>query len=254
MAKRAQNSTKASPRTADSRTAGNVPGGKTAGTRGAARKAAPRRGSQTLLLAVVVGVVLVAAAIIIFAINNAQAPLQSTNRVGDGTAWGPANAPVVIEEYSDYGCSHCADFALGTGEQLRAEYAATGKVRFVYNHFIIGGTPTANAANAAECAADQGRFWDYSDGLFNRQTASADPFNKTALKQYAADLGLDTAQFNRCVDSDQHLEKVYQDTNTGRGRGVKATPSFFIGSQMIEGAIPYADFKAAIDAALAAAE
>ena len=247
MAKRSQTS-KAPPQAARSHTTGGAPKRQPAGT------TSRRRGSQTMLLAIIGGVVLIAAIIIIFAVRNAQAPLQATNRVGEGTAWGPANAPVVIEEYSDYGCHFCAVFAESTGRQLRDEYESTGKVRFEFNHFIIGGPATANAANAAECAADQGRFWDYSDALFARQGTSADPFNKSALKQYALDLGLDTEQFNRCVDADQHIEAVYQDSNLGRGRGVQATPTFFIGGQKIEGAESYQTFKSVIDAALAEAE
>ncbi len=250
MAKQRTQSAKAATRSADPRTAGATPAKKSQ----AAKRAPARKGSQGMLLAIVIGVVVLAAALIIYAISSANRPIAATNRVGEGTAWGAAGAPVVIEDYSDFGCHFCAQFAQTTGEQLRAEYEATGKVRFEFKHFIIGGETTRGAANAAECAADQGKFWDYHDVLFARQGTSANPFAVAALKQYAADLGLDTVQFNRCVDTNQHIQTINDDSRIGRGRGVQATPTFFIGSQKIEGAESYATFKAAIDAALAAAQ
>ncbi|OQA47467.1 MAG: Disulfide bond formation protein D precursor [Chloroflexi bacterium ADurb.Bin325] len=211
-----------------------------------------------MLLAIVIGVVVLAAALIIYAISSSNKPIVATERVGEGAVWGAADAPVLIEAYEDYGCHFCAQFSQTTGEQIRAEYEKTGKVRFEFKSFIIGGEPTRNAANAAECAADQGKFWDYHDVLFARQGTSANPFSAAALKQYAADLGLDTVQFNRCVDSGQHVREVNEDSRIARGRGVQATPTFFItspgGTQRIEGAESFATFKGAIDAALASVQ
>lgn len=205
-----------------------------------------------LLLGVIAAVVVVAAGLILLALQAAQKPIAATDRVGEGAAWGPADAVVKIVDYSDFGCSHCAAFAGSQGQQLRAEYEATGQVRFEFKHFIIGGERTRGAAMAAECAADQGKFWDYHDVLFARQGTSSDPFNRSALKQYAAQLGLDTAQFNQCLDNNVHFEKVARDSADGRALGVSATPTFFVNDQKLEGAQPYGVFKAAIDAAIAA--
>lgn len=250
MAKRRAQTSRAGTQPAAPRTAGTPPARKPQ----TAKRAPVRKGSQGMLLGIVIGVVVLAAALIIYAISSANRPIAATDRVGEGAAWGPVGAPVLIEDYSDFGCRFCGQFAQTTGEQLRAEYESTGKVRFEFKHFIIGGEPTRSAANAAECAADQGKFWDYHDVLFARQGTSANPFTVPALKQYAADLGLDTAQFNRCVDSNQHVQAVNEQSRIGRGRGVQATPTFFIGSQKIEGGEGYATFKAVIDAALAAAQ
>lgn len=206
------------------------------------------------MLGVIAAVVVVAAGVIWLAVQAAQAPITATDRVGEGAAWGPTGAPVQIVDYSDFGCSFCGVFARGQGVQLRAAYEATGKVRFEFKHLIIGGQRTRDAAIAAECAADQGRFWDYHDVLFARQGTSSDPFNRSALKQYAAQLNLDTAQFNSCLDRDQHLEKVTRDSAEARGLGVNATPTFFVNGQRIEGAQPVEVFTAAVDAALAAAQ
>jgi protein-disulfide isomerase len=204
-------------------------------------------------LAVIAGVVVIAIGVIILALQAAAPkPITATSRVSEGNAWGPASAPVKIVAYSDFGCSHCATFARQEEKLLRAAYEETGKVRYEYHHFIIGGDATANAANAAECAADQGKFWDYHDVLFSQQTASSDPFNKQALKDYAAQLGLDTTSFNKCVDAGQHLDRVYQDSSEGQAKGVDATPTFLINDkQKIVGAESFASFQAAIESALA---
>jgi protein-disulfide isomerase len=210
--------------------------------------------SPALLLGVIAAAVLVVAGIIILTTRAANAPLQATNRVGEGAAWGPVDAPVTVIDYSDFGCSHCGDFAFNQGRQLREEYEATGKVRFEFKHMIIGGTPTRDAANASECAADQGRFWDYHDALFARQGTSANPFTKPLLKRYAAELGLDAAQFDPCVDRNAHYATVAASESEARSKGVNATPTFFINDKRIEGAVPYEQFKAEVDAALAAAQ
>ena len=220
-----------------------------AAARAAARQAARR---NRIILGGIVGAVVVAivALIVVNSLSNRGTSGQPA-RVGAGLVWGPEGAPVRIIDYSDFGCIHCKNFALGAGQKLRAEYEATGKVRFEFKHFIIGGPTTANAANAAECAADQNRFWDYHDLLFSKQSVERDPFNKTALKQYGAQLQLDTATFNRCVDGDQHLDKVYKDRSEGSGQGVNATPTFFVNGTKLEGEVPYNDLKARIDAILA---
>ena len=220
------------------------------------KKPAPRKNSlpPAVLLGVIAAVVLVVAGIIVMASRAANAPLTSTNRVGEGTAWGPDDAVVKIVEYSDFGCSHCATFGLNQSKQLRAEYEASGKVRFEFKHMNIGGPVTREAAMASECAADQGRFWDYHDALFSRQASSANPFTKPLLKRYAAELGLDAALFDPCVDNNVHSATVAADESEARGLGITGTPTFFINGKKIQGAYPYEQFKAEVEAALTAAQ
>jgi protein-disulfide isomerase len=143
---------------------------------------------------------------------------------------------------------------LNQGKQLREEYEASGKVRFDYKDFIVISPESATAANAAKCAADQSRFWDYHDLLMSRSGLSADAFSKASLKSYAQQLGLDAAKFNACVDSDQHLDEVYQNVNEGKQLGVQSTPTFFINGQKVEGAVPYEQLKSIIDGYLANAQ
>jgi protein-disulfide isomerase len=204
-----------------------------------------------LLILVLGAVALVTVGLILLSANSSRGNIAATERVGEGASWGPEGAPVTILDYSDFGCSHCAAFAGGTGERLREEYEATGKVRFEFKHFIIGGPRTREAANASECAADQGKFWDYHDALFVRQASSADAFGKRLLKEYATQLGLDAQKFNACVDQGLHMETIARSESEGRAKGVQATPTFFVNGERIEGNQPYEVFKAAIDGALA---
>ena len=197
---------------------------------------------------------LVVVVVIILQIRSLNKPVETSGRVTDGTAWGPASAPVKIVEYADFGCSYCNQFSRNQGKQLRAEYEATGKVRFEYRSLIIeSGGSTRDAANAAYCAADQGRFWDYADILHSKSGTSPLQvvFAKSALKGYGAQLGLDTAAFDRCVDGGARLGDVQAQHQEGTGRGINSTPTFFVNNKKIQGAVPYGEFKAAIDAALA---
>ena len=206
--------------------------------------------SRWLLLGVIVAVVIIAVGLAIYLIQSAQKPIEATDRVGEGMVWGPDAAKVTIQEYSDFGCSHCRDFALNQGKQLRAEYEKTGQVRFEFKPFVLDWNRTADPANAAACAADQGKFWDYHDALFTRQGSSADAFSNAALKAYAAELGLDATTFNRCVDKKERYALLDKVGAEGRARGVSATPTFFINGQKIEGAAAYEVFKAQIDGLL----
>lgn len=207
-------------------------------------------GSRWLLLGVIVAVVIISVGLALFAIQATQKPIEATDRVGEGMAWGPAAAKVTILGFSDFGCSHCRDFALDQGQKLRAEYEKTGQVRFEFKPFVLDWNRTADPANAAACAADQGKFWDYHDALFARQGSSAQAFSAGALKGYAAELGLDATTFNRCVDKKERYALLDKVGAEGRARGVNATPTFFINGQKIEGAVPYEVFKAQIDGLL----
>ena len=224
----------------------------------APRKSQPAAKKSTLspvvLLVLIGAAILVVAGIIILTTQANNKPLAATNRVGEGAVWGPANAPVKIIAYSDFGCSHCRDWAENQEKQLRADYEASGKVRYEYKSQNIGGTPTRDAANAAECAADQGKFWDYHDALFSRQGTAANPFAKPLLKRYGAELGLDAAKFDPCVDQNLHYDKVRADESEATSKGVDSTPTFFIDDKKVMGAVPYDEFKADVEAAIAAAQ
>jgi len=177
-------------------------------------------------------------------------PMTSANMMGD------PNAPVVIEGYSDFGCGHCASFAETTSKQLSEEFIKTGKVFFIFHSVggLIGSQTTPIAAEAAYCAGDQNKFWEFHDTIFANQYQLffADP--KTDIKKYfgsfAEDLGLDIDAFQSCIDGGKYRDKVSQDEADARKAGVDGTPTFFINGEVIRGAQPYEVFKRAIESKL----
>jgi protein-disulfide isomerase len=106
------------------------------------------------------------------------------------------------------------------------------------------------AAEATECADDQGKYWEYHDLLYVNQNA----LDVASLKSYAAQLGLDTATFDECLDAGEQTAEVQKDYQDGQAYGVSGTPAFFINGQLLSGAQPFAAFQQVIDAAIAKAE
>lgn len=160
---------------------------------------------------------------------------------------GSASAKVTIVEFSDFQCPFCASFYNASLSQIRTNYIDTGKVKLVYRHFPLSFHPEAQkAAEAAECAEEQGKFWEMHDKLFENSSS----LSVANEKQWAKDLGLDSAKFNTCLDSGKTASAVQKDAADGAAAGVSGTPTFFINGKEIVGAQPYAVFKAAINAEL----
>lgn len=127
----------------------------------------------------------------------------------------------------------------------------TGQVRFAFRHFAFIGDESRWAAEAAECASEQGHFWDYYDKLFEEQAGeNVGAFSRDNLKRVAADLGLDAEQFNQCLDSGKYQDKVQQETTEGQRLGVRGTPTLFVNGQLIRDGSNYQALQAAIEAAL----
>jgi len=118
------------------------------------------------------------------------------------------------------------------------------RIRFVYRNFPLGNHPNARpAAEAAQCANEQGKFWPYHDRLFGDQRR----LSEDELKRTAADLGLDAPRFNACVDSHKYKDVVDADIRDGEEAGVTGTPAFFVNGRLLSGAQPYEAFKRVID-------
>jgi protein-disulfide isomerase len=172
------------------------------------------------------------------------APERVDVGVDDDSVRGNADAPVTIIEFSDYECPFCERFFVQTLPQIEKEYIDTGKVRFVYRDYPLSFHLNATAAAmAAECAGEQGKYWEYHDALFEHQ----DALDNASLKQHANDLGLDTASFNRCLDSGEMAEEVQKDFQEGMRLGIRGTPTFFINGQRLVGALPYQAFRQVIE-------
>lgn len=174
----------------------------------------------------------------------------------DGKALGPADAPVVLREFSDFQCPYCQQFWETTQNQIIKDYVETGKVRFEYHHFIVidgnvGGNESRMAAQASECASDQGKFWDYHEILFaNQQGEGTGAFTDARLKAFAGALGLDTGKFDSCLNSSGAKGKVVTDEAQARSLKISGTPALFVNDKKIENPLDYAAVKAAIDEAL----
>jgi protein-disulfide isomerase/plastocyanin len=165
----------------------------------------------------------------------------------DDTVKGDANAPVTIIEFSDFECPFCGKYVSETYPQIVKDYIETGKVKYVFRDFPLDFHPSAQkAAEAAECAGEQGKYWEMHDVLFENQ----DALEVETLKMYAVSLGLDTAEFNSCLDSGAMAEEVKKDLADGQAYGVSGTPGFFINGKLISGAQPFEAFKQEIEAAL----
>ncbi len=165
---------------------------------------------------------------------------------------GKAEAPVLIQEYGDFQCPSCGAFARLIEPQIRAAYIDTGKVRLEWHDFAWIGAESRDAANAARCAGDQGKFWEYHDLLYGSQSGeNQGAFSKDRLKSLGAGLGLGAASFGACIDGGSHLAAVQADFADVSSKGFNGTPTFVIGTQRIVGAQPFEVFQAAIEAALA---
>jgi len=159
---------------------------------------------------------------------------------------GNANAPVTIIEFSEYQCPFCGRFARDTLPSIVRDYVDTGKVKFVYRDFVVHSS-SQDAQEAAECAKEQDKFWEYHDVLYENQQN----LDIESLKGYASDIGLETNSFNSCLNSRKYKDEVDKDTADGRTAGVRGTPTFFINGKKFVGAQPYEKFKTEIEAALA---
>ena len=158
-----------------------------------------------------------------------------------GPSRGPENAPVTIVEFSDFQCPFCTR-AVGTVEQVMQAYP--DKVRLVFRHFPLEMHKEApKAAEAAMCANEQGKFWEYHDTLFQNQQA----LSVENLKTYAGNLKLDEKKFAECLDSGRMAAVVKADMEAGSKVGVTGTPAFFINGVMLSGAQPFEEFKKVID-------
>jgi protein-disulfide isomerase len=159
----------------------------------------------------------------------------------DDPSVGPANAPVTIVEFSDFQCPFCR-LSVPLVKEILAKYP--GKVRVVYRDYPGPNHPHAQqAAEAAQCAGDQGKFWEYHDSLFERQA----PGVGWNFIELAKENGLNQDALVTCLNKGLYREEVAKDVHDGFKLGVVSTPTFFINGRPLVGAKPFAEFQAMID-------
>lgn len=167
-----------------------------------------------------------------------------------GHSKGSPDAPVVMVEYSDFQCPYCGRHAQEVAPRLEEAYIKNDQMRLVYKHFIVKGQDSVAAALAAECAAEQNKFWEYHDLLFGR--AGQVVFNAANLKGFAAELGLDMATFSPCFDSQKYLNVVEANSTEAKQLGIRGTPGFFVNDTPVAGAESLEYFQQLIEEKLVA--
>ena len=169
---------------------------------------------------------------------------------------GSSNAKVKIIEFADLRCPYCDAWFKDVLPQIKKNYIDTGKVELYFRHFAFLGSASTLAANGAECANEQGKFWDYYDYMYTNQPDESDTSMYTVdnLTSVASQLGMDSSQFNTCLSGNKYNNNVTADYNDGTKAGVSGTPTFYVNGYQIVGAEPYSVFQKAIDDALAKAK
>ena len=165
-------------------------------------------------------------------------------------AWGPADAPIKIQEFIDYQCPACGNYNKNFEAGVIEAFAKTNKVRYEIKFFPFletnqaGGRESRDPAQAAMCALEQGKFWQMHNSLFENQAGeNRGGFSKARLKDIAAKVGLDKTQFDTCLDSNRHEATVLAGLNGARDAKVQSTPSFVINGKLFPGALSVADFR-----------
>lgn len=159
---------------------------------------------------------------------------------------GETDAQIVIVEFADFACSACGLFARETLPEVHREWIATGRARIKYIPFILGIFPRAmEAAEAAECAAEQDSFWPMHDMLYSLQrewSGAGDP--RAKFVEYARRMALDVPGFESCLDADRHHETVRHNTRVAQQLQIRGTPTFFVNGARIQGAVPLEQMRA----------
>ena len=217
-----------------------------------------RRGISTIHILIVAAVAIVAVALLVILNSNRSETTVSqvtypTGVTDEGEPYkGSPEAPLQLVEYSDFLCGHCGDFA-DTLDVLGPEYIETGKLQVIFrNYAFLDEVLSPQAAQAAECALDQGadKFWQYHDLVFANRGAGTAAYSKSRLKTYARQIELDTDAFNQCLDSGAKLEEVRADRFEAESQGVQSTPTWFLNGQVIRGAIPENDVRQLLESML----
>lgn len=166
-----------------------------------------------------------------------------------GFTLGSDSAKVEVTEYSDFECPFCASFATVQMPVIRQQLIATGKVRWRYRDFPLPSHQYSRyAALAAQCAGEQGKFWEMHDQLFsNHQWAQTGKNPASLFRDFARTIGLDVDKYDACVAGQRYAGRIQASVQEGEALGVRGTPSFFVGGQAFQGRATSDDFKALVD-------
>ena len=209
------------------------------------------RRERLITFSVIGAIVIVFLGVLIYSQINPSAPAISELRlpegltrpvVADNTA-GLPNAPVKVEEFSDFQCIHCRAFWQESEARLLNEYVSTGKVHFTYSTLPVINQNSGPIAEAAYCAMDQGKFWEYHDLLFANYDLG---FGRDRLEAYADHLDLDLREFRDCLQSRKHQDRINQEVQRAQSLGVSGTPTFIVNGQLTNRAQLFEVIEAAL--------
>lgn len=205
----------------------------------AERRRQERQRKQILNILIFSGVALVVAAFFLYLSNrpvddlidpevrNSPVPLTEMT-IGD------PNAPVLVEVFEDFQCPSCLRFTEDFEPLILQNYVYNGIARFTFRYYPFIGVESLNAASAAMCANEQGKFWDYHDVLFANQLGeNIGAFSDRRLEAMADKVGLDVSSWSDCYDADKYETFLTEEIADGRARGVQGTPTVFVNGQML---------------------
>ena len=229
----------------------------------------PSNNIKWLAIAIIVGSLLISAAILYSKPSGGIAPTNQPTitkvPLDDDAVLGDENAPVTMVEFSDYECPFCKKHFTEVYPEIKREYIDTGKLKLVYRDFIAvpAHNPLATTqAIAAECAREQGGdsvYFKYHDAIFTKTTSNGNGLKLTDLPLIARDLGLNVNEFSSCLNAEKYKSEVLKDIADATALGVTGTPTFFVGKSsndgsingtLILGAQQFSVFKTIIDQAL----
>lgn len=188
-------------------------------------------------------------------VNNEEndAILTTKDLIENGSPiLGNSFAPITILEWGDYQCTYCYRFHESSLDIILEEYVNPGKVKLVFKDFPLNGPDSILAAEAAHCAEDQGKYWEYHDELYNNWGGERTGWiTRDSLNEFALNVDLEINEFNSCLDVHKYRQKVLDLEKFGKEIGIDATPSFLIFNDdkviKIRGNQPVDVFKKAID-------
>jgi len=226
-----------------------------------------------VIVLVVVGALLVTFALILPSLNTARTAASATQTAANATPvpvvsiiprvfnttvndqhLGDPNAPVKVDLYADPRCSACLYYSQNVEPQIIKNYVETGKVYYTFHFYLVidlndGTDASYRAANAALCAGEQNRFWDYHDTLYaNQFSENASLFTDARLSTMAENLKLDMTAFNQCYQAKKYASLIQNDNAVAGKLGVTSTPSLFVNGTKVPN---FQQLPQAIDTALA---
>jgi protein-disulfide isomerase len=217
-----------------------------------------RRQRRLITLLFVFGGVLVILAPIIWVqfrpIGEIVLPETRSYSNANGTALGDPEAQVVIEEFSDFRCSHCGNFHQSTLGRIIDQYVNSGQVYFVFKTFPLS-QDSIQPMHASFCAAEQGMFWEYADVLFANQDRVLSGTNMSRLLEaFAEGVNLDLDRYQSCMRADRYQSDIEEAYASGVTNGISSTPSFLINGKLVVGNVSLSTFQTEIESALASSE